>query len=304
MPWLLWDVLLAADSLTGWSLHFAEGAACVNLVPVQSTQPSRPPLEPAELVLRLGPGSRWDTHVLDETPSTNLVLADYAREGRDEGFVVVADHQTAGRGRLDRSWVTPPRAALTLSALLVPVEVPLARWPWLPLLAGVAVAEAVRRVARLEAVLKWPNDVLVGTRKVAGILVEQVDRPRGPAAVIGVGINVSSRAHELPVQHATSLELAGAGEVNRAELLAEVLDALGEHYDAWRRAGGDAQQGLRGAYQEICATLGQQVRVALPADGTVVGEAIGIDPEGRLLVRSHDGVVTLGAGDVVHVRAS
>lgn len=272
-------------------------------MPVPTTQPSRPPLEPAEVVLRLGPGSRWDVHVLDETPSTNLVLADYAREGRGEGFVIVADHQTAGRGRLDRAWVTPPRAALTFSTLLVPADVPLARWPWLPLLAGVAVAEAVRRVARLEAMLKWPNDVLVGRQKVAGILVEQVDRPGSLAAVLGVGINVSSRAHELPVEHATSLELAGAGEVDRAELLAEVLSALGEHYDAWRRADGDGQQGLRATYQEMCATLGQQVRVALPSGGTVAGEATGIDTDGRLLVRADEGVVALGAGDVVHVRA-
>lgn len=275
-----------------------------------TTQPSRPALELSELVLLLGPGSRWDLHVLDESPSTNAVAADYARAGRGEGFTVVADHQTAGRGRLDRTWVTAPRAALTFSVLLAPAEVPLARWPWLPLLTGVAVAQALRRATDLETVLKWPNDVLVQdpgaepdrAGKVAGILVEQVDRRDGPAAVVGIGINVSARAHELPVETATSLELAGVEPVDRGRLLAMVLAELEEEYDGWRRAGGDAELGLRAAYQELCDTLGRQVRVALPSGETLHGEATGIDRDGRLQVRGPGGTRTLGAGDVVHVR--
>jgi BirA family transcriptional regulator, biotin operon repressor / biotin---[acetyl-CoA-carboxylase] ligase len=277
---------------------------------VPTSQPSRPALELSELVMLLGPGSRWDLHVLDESPSTNVVAADYARAGRPEGFTVLADHQTSGRGRLDRSWVTPPRAALTFSVVLAPTEVPLPRWPWLPLLAGVAVAEAVRRTTGLEAVLKWPNDVLVAegapgqerAGKVAGILVEQLDRPDGPAAVVGIGVNVSSRAHELPVDTATSLELAGAQPVDRGQLLRAVLSEIEEQYDGWRGAGGDADAGLREAYQERCDTLGRQVRVSLPSGEHVHGEAIGVDRDGRLQVRGPGGTRTLGAGDVVHVR--
>lgn len=272
-------------------------------------QPSRPALELSELVLLLGPGARWQPHVLDESPSTNAVAADHARAGRPEGFTVVADHQTAGRGRLDRSWVTAPRAALTFSVLLAPVEVPLARWSWLPLLAGVAVAQAVRRSTGLDAVLKWPNDVLIEASaeeerggKVAGILVEQVERRDGPAAVLGIGINVSARAHELPVETATSLELAGAGRPDRGRLLAAVLAELGEEYDGWRRAGGDASAGLRAAYLELSDTVGRQVRVTLPSGENVHGEATGIDRDGRLQVRAPGGTRTLGAGDVVHVR--
>jgi BirA family biotin operon repressor/biotin-[acetyl-CoA-carboxylase] ligase len=159
-------------------------------------------------------------------------------------------------------------------------------------------------------VLKWPNDVLVaegGPRqeragKVAGILVEQVERRDGPAAVVGIGINVSSRAHELPVDSATSLELAGAEPVDRGRLLAAVLDEIDEQYDAWRGAGGEADAGLRAAYQELCDTLGRQVRVSLPSGEHIHGEAVGLDRDGRLQVRGPGGTRTLAAGDVVHVR--
>ena len=120
--------------------------------------------------------------------------------------MVVAEHQTAGRGRLDRSWETPPRAALTFSVLLRPSVGP-EQWPWLPLLTGYAVGTALRD-AGFDAGVKWPNDVLIGDLKVAGILVERVDTPTGPAAVLGVGLNVSTTAEELPVPTATSLALA------------------------------------------------------------------------------------------------
>jgi BirA family biotin operon repressor/biotin-[acetyl-CoA-carboxylase] ligase len=116
-------------------------------------------------------GSRWSVELLAESPSTNAVVAARARAGTAEGLVVVADHQTAGRGRLDRTWVTPPRSALTFSVLLTPDRVPVARWPWLPLLAGVAVVAGVRRATGLGGALKWPNDVLLGESKLAGILV-------------------------------------------------------------------------------------------------------------------------------------
>jgi BirA family transcriptional regulator, biotin operon repressor / biotin---[acetyl-CoA-carboxylase] ligase len=280
-------------------------------VPTSPTSPpSRPALELSELVQQLGPAARWDLHLLDESPSTNAVAADYARAGRPEGFTVVADHQTAGRGRLDRTWETAPRAALTFSVLLAPAGVPLRRWSWTPLLAGVAVARAVRRTTGLAAVLKWPNDVLIpdpgpGARggKVAGILAEQVERGSGPAVVVGIGINVSARASELPVDSATALELAGAESVHRGQLLAAVLDELAEEYDAWRRADGDADAGLRATYLELCDTVARQVRVTLPSGENVHGEATGIDPDGRLQVAGPGGSRTLGAGDVVHVRA-
>lgn len=241
--------------------------------------------------------------MLAESPSTNAFVADRARAGAAEGLVVVADHQTAGRGRLDRVWVTSPRSALTFSVLLTPDEVPVARWPWLPLLAGVAVAEGVRRVTGLECALKWPNDVLVGESKVAGILVERVERPGGGAAVIGIGLNVSATSAELPVETATSLVLAGATEVDRGDLLVQVLAALGEGYDAWRAAAGDPTGRLRASYLRLCSTVGRRVRVDLPGGAPLTGEAAGVDAEGRLEVVTESGdTVVLGAGDVVHVR--
>lgn len=278
---------------------------CVNLVPVTTGQPSRPPLEPASVAATVADlaGSRWSVEVLAESPSTNAVLAARARADVVEGLVVVADHQTAGRGRLDRAWVTPPRSALTFSVLLAPDRVPVARWPWLPLLAGVAVVEGVRRATVLGCALKWPNDVLLGDAKLAGILVERVERPGGAAAVVGIGLNVSTTSAELPVDTATSLVLGGAGEVDRAELLGHVLAALGEEYDAWRAAAGDATGRLRTSYLGVCDTVGRDVRVALPDGTTLTGRATGIDAEGRLEVRTDTGGTTvLGAGDVVHVR--
>lgn len=248
-------------------------------------------------------GSRWSAEVLAQSPSTNAVVTERARAGAAEGLVVVADHQTAGRGRLDRSWVTPPRSALTFSVLLVPDRVPVARWPWLPLLAGVAVVEGVRRATGLAGGLKWPNDVLLGDAKLAGILVERVERPGGAAAVVGIGLNVSTSAAELPVETATSLVLGGAGEVDRADLLGHVLDALGEEYDAWRAAAGNAGVRLRASYLGVCDTVGRDVRVDLPTGTVLAGRAAGVDADGRLEVVTATGeTVVLGAGDVVHVR--
>jgi BirA family transcriptional regulator, biotin operon repressor / biotin---[acetyl-CoA-carboxylase] ligase len=249
-------------------------------------------------------GSRWSVEVLEESPSTNAVVAQRARDGAGEGLVVVADHQSAGRGRLDRTWITPPRSALTFSVLVRPDAVPVARWPWLPLLAGVAVVDGVRRATGQRAVLKWPNDVLLEQAKVAGILVERVEGPAGAAAVVGIGLNVSTTAAELPVASATSLQLAGAGPVDRVELLGHLLTTLGEWYDTWRAARGDAATGLRAAYLDRCDTVGRRVRVQLPGGREVDGRGIGVDAEGRLEVdAAGQGVVLLGAGDVVHVRA-
>jgi BirA family transcriptional regulator, biotin operon repressor / biotin---[acetyl-CoA-carboxylase] ligase len=279
---------------------------------VNTDLPARPPLDPAtvaERVVAVDAG-RWRAQVLAASPSTNAVVAGRVRAGEAEGLVVVADHQTAGRGRLDRSWVTPAGAALTFSLLLTPDDVPLARWPWLPLLTGVAVVEAVRRVTGAHVVLKWPNDVLAaeagtdsGTPdKLAGILVERVEGPRGAAAVVGVGLNVSQTAEELPVPHATSVAAVSGGPVDRVDLLVAVLESLSSHYDAWRAAGGDAARGLHETYSRLCATVGWDVRVQLPDGSDLVGEAVGVDPEGRLLVTSPSGTTALGAGDVVHVR--
>ena len=242
------------------------------------------------------PGLRVE--VVDATPSTNVLVAERARSGAEEGLVVVAEHQTSGRGRLDRSWETPARAALTFSVLLRPAVAP-AEWPWLPLMTGYAVGRALRE-AGFEAGVKWPNDVLIGDRKVAGILVERVETGAGPAAVVGVGINVSTTREELPIEAATSLAIEAGTAPDRTDILLWVLGALREEYDAWQ-AGGAAP--LHAAYLRSCATVGRDVQVALPGGGALTGRATGIDPGGRLVVAGPDGEVAVGAGDVVHVRS-
>jgi BirA family biotin operon repressor/biotin-[acetyl-CoA-carboxylase] ligase len=254
--------------------------------------PPRPALDPARLAAP--PSARVE--ILDRAPSTNALLAERARAGEASWLVLVAEHQTAGRGRLDRTWETPDRAALTFSVLLRP-DVGAERWPWLPLLTGYAVGSALR-AAGAEACLKWPNDVTVRDQKIAGILLERVETPAGPAAVVGIGINVSSTRAELPVEEATSLALLGV-DTDRTELLNAVLAALRTRYDAWL-----AGESLVADYQRVCTTIGRHVRVDLPSGRVLTGLASGIDDDGRLLVETDDRIVPVAAGDVVHVRAA
>ena len=150
----------------------------------------------------------FDIVETSSTGSTNADVAAVARAGAPEGTVHVTSHQTAGRGRLDREWVAPPGSGLAASVLLRPVEVPLDRWGWIPLLVGVALADAVAELG-VQPALKWPNDIEVDGKKLAGILVEAVTTPDGAAAVIGVGLNVSMTAAQLPIPAATSLALEG-----------------------------------------------------------------------------------------------
>lgn len=189
--------------------------------------------------------------------------------------------------------------------LLRPAEVPVPRWGWLPLLTGVAVATGLSRVAGVDTALKWPNDLLVTVgdeeRKAGGILAE---RAGDDGVVIGVGINVSLRADELPVPRAGSLALAGAVNTDRDPLLRGVLRSLEDWYGRWRGAGGDpAASGLQETYAAGCATLGRMVRAELPGDRSLVGEAVAVDGDGRLVLATGAGVQEpVGAGDIVHLR--
>ncbi|MFF2212608.1 biotin--[acetyl-CoA-carboxylase] ligase [Streptomyces antibioticus] len=268
----------------------------------------RPPLDAAALRRALvREGRLWsDVRVVQRTGSTNSDLAALAVKGEAaEGAVLVAEEQTAGRGRLDRRWTAPPRSGLFFSVLLRPAEVPVARWGWLTLLTGVAVATGLARAAGVDTALKWPNDLLVTVggeeRKAGGILAERAGED---GVVVGVGINVTLRADELPVPQAGSLALAGAAGTDRDPLLRAVLRSLEEWYGRWREAGGDpAVGGLQEAYAAGCATLGRSVRAELPGGRALVGEAVAVDGDGRLVIATADGVrEPVGAGDVVHLR--
>jgi len=286
-----------------------------------SPAPAEVPALDAEALRRavLRPGGLW--RALDVTPSTGSTNADLlarARDGAPEGVVLAAEEQSAGRGRMGRSWQSPPRAALTFSLLLRPAPVPPARRGWLPLLAGTAVAGAVRTVAAVDARLKWPNDVLAGEAKLGGILAEAV----GDAVIVGVGLNVSAVPPGLPEQAlpATSLRALGTASLAREPLLAEILAEFGRWYLAWREAGGDPDRcGLRAGYTRLSATIGRRVRVEMPGGQLLSGLAAGVDEDGRLLVRSEPGEgpgegpgggpgegpgeeLAVVAGDVVHLR--
>jgi BirA family transcriptional regulator, biotin operon repressor / biotin---[acetyl-CoA-carboxylase] ligase len=233
---------------------------------------------------------------VDVTGSTNADLAALAAEGEPAGLVLVAGEQTAGRGRLGRTWSAPAGTALTFSVLLRPA-VPANRLGWLPLATGLAVADAVRSTAGLGVGLKWPNDVLAGDRKLGGILVERVGGT--DAAVVGIGLNVAMRADLLPVPSATSLavELAPAAAPRLDDLLDAVLGRLAERYLAW-----EAGTEQSGDYRAACLTLGRTVRVDVPAGAALTGTAVDVDEDGRLLVETDGGVQAVAAGDVVHVR--
>ncbi len=240
--------------------------------------------------------------MLAETGSTNADAAQWAREGAPHGEVVTADHQRAGRGRLDRSFTIPERSGIAVSVVWRP-DVPLRHWVWLPLAAGLALDATLVELG-VHGRLKWPNDVLVDGRKISGILLERVETPgtdSAAVAVVGIGLNVDLAEDELPVPHATSLRIAGSTDLDRGRVLARLLHHLDEVYREWERADPAA---LRAAYVERCHTVGRVVDVAMPDGSTLHGTAEDVDADGRLVVVGPDLVRTaVSAGDVTHVRA-
>lgn len=290
------------------------------MTPSRWSDLDRPPLNAAALRRAVvTPEALWTSlDVVESTGSTNSDLVARAAQGAPEGTVLVAEEQTAGRGRLDRRWTAPARSGLFFSILLRPGErvesgpaagahpVPAHHWGWLPLLAGVATATALSRAAGVDTSLKWPNDLLVPVdgeeRKAGGILAE---RAVGTAVVVGIGLNVSLKAEELPVPSAASLTLAGALGTDRDPLLRAVLRSLDQWYATWRAAGGDpAKSLLQQTYAAGCATLGRQVRAELPGGEQLAGTAVAVDGDGRLVIAGPSGERAVAAGDVVHLRPS
>jgi BirA family biotin operon repressor/biotin-[acetyl-CoA-carboxylase] ligase len=269
--------------------------------PSASSDPSRAPLDGPALATALTGGSAlWRSlEVVPEIGSTNAALLAAAAEDAPDGTVLVAEHQVTGRGRLDRVWTSPPGAGLTVSFLLRP-DVPGARRGWLPLLTGVALAEAVGEVPGVRSSLKWPNDLLApGGAKLAGILAEV----GGAAVVVGVGLNVSTRADELP-DTGTSLSLVAGRPVDRAAVLLQFLRTFERRYLAWAQTLGDpVASGLARDYLAWCSTVGAEVVVTLPDGSSLEGVAESVDWDGRLVVRTAQGTVELASGDVRHVRA-
>ena len=242
-----------------------------------------------------------------EIDSTNRVLLDAARAGCAAGRVVVADAQTAGRGRLDRTWTAPPGGSLLVSVLLRP-SIPREHWHLLTTTAGLAAAEAVDRATRgaVRPRLKWPNDLVLPAGKLAGLLAETT----GDALVLGMGLNVDWPAvpDEL-VGIATAISLAGAPvePLARAAIPTrhELLVAWLRRWHGWLEivAAPGGIERVRAAAERASATLGAEVRVELAAE-TFTGRAIAITAAGHLAVETASGVREVAAGDVVHVRGA
>jgi BirA family transcriptional regulator, biotin operon repressor / biotin---[acetyl-CoA-carboxylase] ligase len=241
----------------------------------------------------------WEIRRFAEIDSTNTYVMDQARLGAAEGLVAVAEHQTAGRGRLDRRWESPPGANLLASVLLRPG----CEADDLHLCSGavaLAAADACAEVAGVTPVLKWPNDLLVGGSKLAGVLAEaDFEGTRLRGVVVGIGLNV---AWPGPAEAGGTClaDVGGAAQpVDKGALLDLMLEGL-----ARRRPLLDEEMGRRTLADEVrrrCATLGQRVRVSLPGE-ELTGTASAIDDAGHLVVETGSGRRVVGAGDVVHLR--
>jgi BirA family transcriptional regulator, biotin operon repressor / biotin---[acetyl-CoA-carboxylase] ligase len=265
------------------------------------------PLDAAALRAELiGAGLGWrQLDVVEQTGSTNADLLARAASGTDvAGAVLIAEHQTAGRGRHGRGWSASPRAQITMSVGVSVVDVPAAGWGWLSLATGVAVVDAVAPLIEgtgVEAGLKWPNDVLAGGGKLAGILAE-VARP---VVVIGLGLNVTQAPEEVDGPGATSLLDLGVAAPDRDQLVRRLLRELGGRIVAWRAARGADWQ-LAADYRARSLTIGTRVRAQLPGGKEIVGTASGIDDQGRLCLETEGATggetVVVSAADVIHLR--
>ncbi len=240
---------------------------------------------------------------VESTGSTNTDLILSAGE-RSDFSVLVAGYQTAGRGRSGRDWVAPAKSSLFVSVLLKPTTFDATKFSWLPLMAGLAMQQTVNHfIYGNRAVLKWPNDVLVDGKKISGVLSELV--PDLSGVVVGAGLNILQTPNELPIEAATSLNLEGAHSPTPHDVVQIYLENLKGLYAAYGQVRGDAvASGLRASVVENCATVGARVRAILPANQELLGEAVGIDDTGRLILLpdNADQVMPIAAGDIVHLR--
>jgi BirA family biotin operon repressor/biotin-[acetyl-CoA-carboxylase] ligase len=251
-------------------------------------------------------------HLLAQVDSTNHAAALLAQHSAPHGTVVLAEQQTAGRGRMGRTWFSPPGDGLYCSVVLRPSDELLDRLPWIPLVSAMAAARAISNVTVAQVRLKWPNDLLHDERKLGGLLCESggqsaTSTSRGvPLYVIaGIGLNVNTPLERFPsdLQHiATSLAIASGGRVNRLRLFVALLEELEAGWAILRTA--PIAELIRD-YTHWCVTIGRRIRVALPGDERVEGVADGIAVDGSLRVvrTGPDGhAVDVRAGDVIHVR--
>lgn len=238
-----------------------------------------------------------------ETGSTNQDLLGQAKDLPDFS-VLVADFQSRGRGRLDRSWEAKPGSSLMASVLLKPSFADKTGIGWLSLLMALAIKEVTQGLLPSTAVMvKWPNDVLVDSKKLSGILAEAT--PSLENVVVGFGINLNQTQEELPVSSATSLALSGLAQIDKDGYLFDILSSFRSLYLDLATAGGDAEQaGLREKVQSASGTIGQEVEISYPDGSAQVGLAVGIDSTGRLLVEVSGNEIAVSAADILHLRSN
>ena len=242
----------------------------------------------------------WRVDIGDEVESTQSEFKlSASSDDNFEGQVIVAEYQSKGRGRLDRSFESEKYLALTFSFLLKPLRSQ-EEWSWLPLLIGSSVVEAINQILqngseRSQVLTKWPNDIVTSDGlKMGGILVEQ----RDSYLIAGIGLNVHHRREQLPVPHAISLDLFSNRRNKRELILSEILKKIEERYLLWNSLGMTDVE--KNKYQESSLTLGRSVLVQLPGGKQISGVAIGIDPNGSLLIQTVEKIEKVSAGDVIH----
>jgi BirA family biotin operon repressor/biotin-[acetyl-CoA-carboxylase] ligase len=266
----------------------------------------------------LSASKAFATHLewIPETTSTNddvvTRLRNELAKQLPHFYVLATDNQTQGKGRLGRTWSAPAGKALAVSVVLRPQtpagrSLPPSSWGWFGLLSGLAMSRAVTSLlpGELTASLKWPNDVLVGSKKIAGVLSEMVETDAGAAVVVGVGVNLFLTEDELPVPTATSLALLGATGVSVDEVLSLYLQEFSRLTNVFMAAAGNARSsGIVDQVTTACSTIGARIRVELPSGENPVGTATGISDDGSLIVQVGECAEPLlvSAGDVTHIR--
>jgi BirA family biotin operon repressor/biotin-[acetyl-CoA-carboxylase] ligase len=239
----------------------------------------------------------------ESLPSTNNEVARLAAQGAEEGFAVVADEQTAGRGRMQRTWVSPKGAGLYFSILLRP-EISMNRWPLVTLMAALAVAEALQESCSLATDIKWPNDLLAGERKICGILAEVIDTDSGRAIVLGIGINLTTQAFpEELAGRAISVAEATGLRPDRETILKALVQALARWYVLLHEDDGPGRMLATWASRSSYAD-GKFVKV-MNGDETVTGLTRGLEPDGALRLELPTGAIMIvRAGDVTSLRVA
>jgi BirA family biotin operon repressor/biotin-[acetyl-CoA-carboxylase] ligase len=228
-------------------------------------------------------------------PSTNTELARMASEGAAEGVAILADEQTAGRGRLQRAWSSPKGAGLYFSILLRPA-IPVDQWPLITFMAALAVGDALLEATGLRTDIKWPNDLLSGERKICGILAEAIDTPKGRAVIVGIGINLTPSAFPA----ATSVLEATGVKPDREAILAALLSAL----TRWYSLLGEREKIVAAWSSRSSYAIGKLVQVK-NGDETWQGTTCGVEPDGALRLRIVNGEIKLiRAGDVHSLRSA